>query len=194
MLCTLRTAAGLFDLGHMGQLRVTGPDALDYLQQITTNDVSVLQPGEAQYSMLPNPTGGVIDDIIVYRLQDEPGYFVVINAANANATTSATASSTTLPRIKKFLKPFMVAPFPRPAWSNYQAVLVDSSWPPVRLVSCVSGALRRSAHPPPNDNAPGPLTESSIVVGEQPSWRAISRTCTPVAAGSGVSASSSGGG
>ncbi|MFN8676516.1 MAG: glycine cleavage system aminomethyltransferase GcvT [Thermomicrobiales bacterium] len=79
---TVRTAAGLFDLGHMGQVRVTGPDALDYLQQITTNDVSVLQPGEAQYSMLPNPTGGVIDDIIVYRLQDEPGYFVVINAAN----------------------------------------------------------------------------------------------------------------
>lgn len=79
---TVRTAAGLFDLGHMGQVRVTGPDALDYLQQITTNDVSALQPGEAQYSMLPNPTGGVIDDIIVYRLQDEPGYFVVINAAN----------------------------------------------------------------------------------------------------------------
>jgi aminomethyltransferase len=79
---TVRTAAGLFDLGHMGQVRVTGPDALAYLQQITTNDVAVLQPGEAQYSMLPNPTGGVIDDIIVYRLVDEPGYFVVINAAN----------------------------------------------------------------------------------------------------------------
>lgn len=79
---TVRTAAGLFDLGHMGQVRVTGPDALDYLQQITTNDVSVLQPGEAQYSMLPNPNGGVIDDIIVYRLANEPGYFVVINAAN----------------------------------------------------------------------------------------------------------------
>ncbi|MCA9880109.1 MAG: glycine cleavage system aminomethyltransferase GcvT [Thermomicrobiales bacterium] len=79
---TVRTAAGLFDLGHMGQVRVTGADALDYLQQITTNDVATIQPGEAQDSMLPNPTGGVIDDIIVYRLHDEPGYFVVINAAN----------------------------------------------------------------------------------------------------------------
>ena len=78
----VRTAAGLFDLGHMGQVRVTGDDALEYLQQITTNDVSTLEPGEAQYSMLPNPDGGVIDDIIVYRLADEPGYFVVINAAN----------------------------------------------------------------------------------------------------------------
>lgn len=78
----VRSAAGLFDLGHMGQVRVEGPDALDYLQYVTTNDVSLLEPGDAQYSMLPNVKGGVIDDIIVYRLEDEPGYFVVINAAN----------------------------------------------------------------------------------------------------------------
>jgi aminomethyltransferase len=78
----VRTAAGLFDLGHMGQVRVTGPDALAFLQYVTTNDVSVLEPGDAQYSLLPNETGGVIDDIIVYRLPDKPGYFVVINAAN----------------------------------------------------------------------------------------------------------------
>ena len=78
----VRTAAGLFDLGHMGQVRVTGPDALAFLQRVTTNDVSVLAPGDAQYSLLPNERGGVIDDIIVYRLPEEPGYFVVINAAN----------------------------------------------------------------------------------------------------------------
>lgn len=79
---TVRSAAGLFDLGHMGQVRVTGPDALPYLQLITTNDVSALSPGDAQYSLLPNEQGGVIDDIIVYRLADEPGYLVVVNAAN----------------------------------------------------------------------------------------------------------------
>jgi aminomethyltransferase len=78
----VRSGAGLFDLGHMGQVRVSGPDALPFLQFVTTNDVSVLAPGEAQYSLLPNARGGVIDDIIVYRLTDEPGYFVVINAAN----------------------------------------------------------------------------------------------------------------
>lgn len=78
----VRSAAGLFDLGHMGRVRVTGPDALPFLQYTTTNDVSTLEPGEAQYSLLPNEQGGVIDDIIVYRLQREPGYFVVINAAN----------------------------------------------------------------------------------------------------------------
>lgn len=79
---TVRSAAGLFDLGHMGQVRVTGANALPYLQLITTNDVSALEPGDAQYSLLPNEQGGVIDDIIVYRLPDEPGYLVVVNAAN----------------------------------------------------------------------------------------------------------------
>ena len=79
---TVRSAAGLFDLGHMGQVRVTGADALPYLQLITTNDISVLDPGDAQYSLLPNEQGGVIDDIIVYRLPDEPSYLVVVNAAN----------------------------------------------------------------------------------------------------------------
>jgi aminomethyltransferase len=78
----VRSAAGLFDLGHMGQVRVTGPGALAFLQSVTTNDVSVLEPGEAQYSLLPNARGGVIDDIIVYRVPDETGYFVVVNAAN----------------------------------------------------------------------------------------------------------------
>ncbi len=73
---------GLFDLGHMGQVRVDGPDALRFLQRVTTNDVSRLEPGDAQYSLLPNERGGVIDDIIVYRWPDETGYFVVINAAN----------------------------------------------------------------------------------------------------------------
>src|SRR5687768_18156789 len=79
---TVRSAAGLFDLGHMGQIDVHGPDALPYLQAITTNDVSVLAPGDAQYSLLPNERGGVIDDIIVYRRPDGDGYMVVVNASN----------------------------------------------------------------------------------------------------------------
>jgi aminomethyltransferase len=78
----VRTTAGLFDLGHMGQIRVDGPDALAFLQHVTTNDVARLEPGDAQYSLLPNDRGGVIDDIIVYRWPDETGYLVVVNAAN----------------------------------------------------------------------------------------------------------------
>lgn len=79
----VRTQAGLFDLGHMGQVDVTGPDALAFLQFATTNDVSKLAPGEAAYGLLPNDTGGVVDDIFVYRMPEgREGYFVVINAAN----------------------------------------------------------------------------------------------------------------
>lgn len=79
---TVRTQAGLFDLGHMGQVDVTGPDALAYLQYVTTNDLSKLQPGEAQYGMMLYPDGGVVDDIFAYRRPAGPGFFVVINAAN----------------------------------------------------------------------------------------------------------------
>ncbi len=79
----VRTAAGLFDLGHMGQVEVGGADALPFLQYVTTNDVAALAPGRAQYSLLPNHHGGVIDDIIVYRRPSGDGYMVVVNASNA---------------------------------------------------------------------------------------------------------------
>lgn len=79
---TVRNAAGLFDLGHMGQLDVRGPDALAFLQYVATNDVSALEPGEAQYALLLYPSGGVVDDIIIYRRPDASGYFVVVNASN----------------------------------------------------------------------------------------------------------------
>jgi aminomethyltransferase len=85
---TVRDSAGLFDLGHMGQVTVDGPDALNFLQLITTNDVSEVEPGGAQYSMLPNPNGGVIDDIFIYRNEAGPGYFVCINAANHDKDVS----------------------------------------------------------------------------------------------------------
>lgn len=81
----VRTQAGLFDLGHMGQVDVTGPDALDFLQFTTTNDVSTLAPGEAKYGLLPNQQGGVVDDIIVYRKPEgQDGYMVCVNAANTD--------------------------------------------------------------------------------------------------------------
>ncbi|HET7036909.1 MAG TPA: glycine cleavage system aminomethyltransferase GcvT [Thermomicrobiaceae bacterium] len=78
----VRHAAGLFDLGHMGQVDVEGPDAEAFLNYVATNDVRTLEPGAAQYSMLLYPSGGVVDDIIVYRCPDEVSFFVVINAAN----------------------------------------------------------------------------------------------------------------
>ncbi len=79
----VRNQAGLFDLGHMGQVEVTGPDALEFLQYSTSNDVSTVEPGKAKYGLLPNDDGGVVDDIIVYRYPEgRDGYMVCINAAN----------------------------------------------------------------------------------------------------------------
>jgi len=80
----VRETAGVFDVSHMGILRFGGPRVLDALQRFFTNDASVLAPGHAQYSLMLNDAGGVIDDLIVYR-DTEPGdqFLVVVNASNA---------------------------------------------------------------------------------------------------------------
>lgn len=78
----VRNNAGLFDLGHMGQVDVSGPNATEFLQYITTNDVTTLEPGKAHYSLLPNEEGGVVDDIIIYRRPAGNGFMVCINASN----------------------------------------------------------------------------------------------------------------
>lgn len=79
---TVRTAVGLFDVSHMGEIRFKGPEALSSLQWLTTNDVSKLESGQAQYSLLPNHRGGLVDDIIVYCLEKNQDYLVCVNAAN----------------------------------------------------------------------------------------------------------------
>src|SRR5215212_4147122 len=76
----VRAAAGLFDISHMGRVEVRGPDALELLQRTTSNDVEALAPMRAQYSLLCNEQGGVLDDLIVYRLEDH--YLVVVNAGS----------------------------------------------------------------------------------------------------------------
>lgn len=77
----VRTGVGIFDISHMGRTRISGPNATAFLQGLTTNDVDALAPSEAQYSLLTNPQGGIIDDIIVYREASDV-YLVVINAGN----------------------------------------------------------------------------------------------------------------
>ena len=79
----VRTAVGLFDVSHMGEIWVTGPDALSALEYLTCNRVSSLYDGKAQYSALLNPEGGVVDDIIVYRSNSER-FLICVNASNAD--------------------------------------------------------------------------------------------------------------
>ena len=78
----VRTAVGVFDVSHMGKLAVHGPDAADFLNSVLANDLDRIVDGQAQYSMLCNDAGGVIDDLIVYRWSDD-GVFVIPNASNA---------------------------------------------------------------------------------------------------------------
>ena len=78
---TVRSAAGLFDVSHMGRIIVSGQGSLAFLQRMTTNNVSTLAPGEAQYSMVCNETGGIKDDIFVYRTSDTE-YLLCVNASN----------------------------------------------------------------------------------------------------------------
>lgn len=77
----VRTAAGIFDVGHMGEFRIRGSGAAAFLQYLTTNDVGRLDDGGAQYSALAYPSGTVVDDILVYRIDPEH-YMLVVNAAN----------------------------------------------------------------------------------------------------------------
>jgi aminomethyltransferase len=78
----VRKNVGLFDVSHMGEIRVKGPKALETLEWLTTNDVARLNDGEAQYSLLPNDQGGLVDDIIVYCLSKNSDYLVCVNASN----------------------------------------------------------------------------------------------------------------
>jgi len=77
----VRNEAGLFDVSHMGEFRVTGPDAERFLQRLTTNDVSGLVPGQAQYTFMCYPSGGVVDDLIIYKITQDQ-YLLVVNASN----------------------------------------------------------------------------------------------------------------
>ncbi|MEH6771675.1 glycine cleavage system aminomethyltransferase GcvT [Maribacter arcticus] len=77
----VRTGVGVFDVSHMGEFLISGPNALALIQKVTSNDASKLTIGRAQYSCLPNETGGIVDDLIVYRIKDEQ-YLLVVNASN----------------------------------------------------------------------------------------------------------------
>jgi aminomethyltransferase len=77
----VRNGAGVFDVSHMGEIRIEGSGALALIQRLTTNDASVMPVGKVQYSCMPNGKGGIVDDICVYRCEEEK-YMLVVNAAN----------------------------------------------------------------------------------------------------------------
>ena len=80
---TVRQGVGVFDVSHMGEIWIKGPHALSLIQKVTTNDASVLQPGQAQYSCFPNGKGGIVDDLLVYHFEPEK-YMLVVNSSNTD--------------------------------------------------------------------------------------------------------------
>ena len=79
---TVRKNVGVFDVSHMGEFILKGADALDLIQRITTNDASKLSNGKAQYSCMPNEDGGIVDDLLVYCVEENNVYMLVVNAGN----------------------------------------------------------------------------------------------------------------
>lgn len=78
---TVRQAVGVFDVSHMGEFLIEGPHALELIQKVSSNDASALTVGKAQYSCLPNQSGGIVDDLIIYRIKEQT-YLLVVNASN----------------------------------------------------------------------------------------------------------------
>ena len=78
---TVRNGVGVFDVSHMGEFILKGENALELIQRVTSNDASKLYDGKVQYSCLPNKDGGIVDDLLVYRI-DEKSYMLVVNASN----------------------------------------------------------------------------------------------------------------
>ncbi|MFL9843501.1 glycine cleavage system aminomethyltransferase GcvT [Flavobacterium rhizosphaerae] len=77
----VRNGVGVFDVSHMGEFLISGPNALDLIQKVSTNDAATLTVGRAQYSCMPNETGGIVDDLIIYKIKEEQ-YLLVVNASN----------------------------------------------------------------------------------------------------------------
>ena len=92
---TVRNSVGVFDVSHMGEFLIEGEEALNLIQKVTSNDASKLAIGDAQYSCLPNENGGIVDDLIVYRIKENT-YLLVVNAANIEKDWSWITSLNTM--------------------------------------------------------------------------------------------------
>ena len=84
---SVRSRAGIFDVSHMGEFLVSGPQATDFLEYVLTNSVATLRCGRSQYTLICNDSGGVIDDAMLYRLNDHE-FLLVVNASNVSAVSA----------------------------------------------------------------------------------------------------------
>ncbi|HZW64028.1 MAG TPA: glycine cleavage system aminomethyltransferase GcvT [Flavobacteriaceae bacterium] len=92
---TVRNHLGVFDVSHMGEFLIEGPNALELIQRVCSNDAATLTVGKAQYSCMPNDNGGIVDDLIIYRIKEET-YLLVVNASNIEKDWNWIASKNTM--------------------------------------------------------------------------------------------------
>ncbi len=98
---SVREGVGVFDVSHMGEFIVSGPGALSLIQSVTSNDAGTLEIGKAQYSCFPNDLGGIVDDLIVYKLAEEE-YMLVIHASNMKKTGTGLTRNSSMQTLKIF--------------------------------------------------------------------------------------------
>lgn len=92
---TVRESVGVFDVSHMGEFLISGPEAINLVQRVSSNDASTLTIGRAQYAYLPNETGGIVDDMIVYKLKEDQ-FLLVVNASNIDKDWEHITSQNTM--------------------------------------------------------------------------------------------------
>ncbi|GAK94281.1 aminomethyltransferase [Nonlabens ulvanivorans] len=95
---TVRDNVGVFDVSHMGEFLISGPEALNLVQKVSSNDASKLTVGRAQYAYLPNEDGGIVDDMIVYKIKEDQ-YLLVVNASNIDKDWAHITNHNTMSQI-----------------------------------------------------------------------------------------------
>lgn len=144
----VRTACGIFDVSHMGEIMVEGPGALEFVNYLTTNDASVLAVEQAQYSALCNENGGIVDDLVVYRLGVEK-FFLVVNASNTDKDfihiqTALGTYSGTKPSVKNLSSEFSQIAIQGPKAEQILQKLTETKLNEIKTYWCKEGKVLQS--------------------------------------------------
>ena len=132
---TVREKAGVFDVSHMGEIWVKGPRAIDFLQHVTSNNVAALYDGKIQYSCLPNGRGGIVDDILVYRINAET-FLLVVNAANTDKDWKHLCKEGEAFGVRKqMLNISSITPLSKPKWPAFRMPLFRRPVIPVQVAA-----------------------------------------------------------
>jgi aminomethyltransferase len=141
----VRNSCGIFDVSHMGEIMIEGMGAMDFLNFITTNDVSILSDGQAQYSVLCNEQGGIVDDLVIYRLGKER-FLLVVNASNSdqdfNHITKALSSYASIkPSVKNLSSEYSQIAIQGPKAEKVLQKITETNLSEIKTYWCKEGQI-----------------------------------------------------